>query len=119
MERVVLPNHGPASSTPLTGSIVTPVAGEIGPFKPQLDRDIVLMIIGSNLTGTFQWKRSVDGGATKWPVTKMTSLVGDYSSTAFTGVVINEAVCHPTCDDDLYYLDCNISTGTFTFDIRQ
>lgn len=57
---------GAATSTAMTGALSA--TGTAGPFAPNLGRAIWLSLAG-NWTGAVQLLRSMDGGATKLPLT--------------------------------------------------
>ena len=98
------------SGTPLTGSLST--SGLVGPFDPARGRAIWLSLSGT-WTGTVTVQRSVDGGATRLPLT-----AGGLLWAAFTA-----NACEPVAEDSesgaAYYLDVTIASGTLTYRLAQ
>lgn len=100
----------PETSTPLAGSISD--SGVAGPFEPVPGRAIWLSLSGT-WTGTVSLQRSIDGGATRLPLT-----AGGLPWAAFTG-----NACEPVAEDSesgaAYYLDVTLASGTLTYRLAQ
>lgn len=100
----------PTNSTPLTGTASASTV--VGPFTPQLARDIILTLSGT-WTGAVVVKRSVDGGTTKLPLTVGGSSWGSYAANC------QEPVWLETEAGATYYLDITIATGTLAYRMAQ
>lgn len=98
-----------ATSTPLAGTATANAV--VGPFVPQLGREVVLSLSGA-WTGSVALKRSVNGGTTKLAAT----LGG--AALAWTGAV-NEPVWVETEAGTTLYLDVTIASGTLTYRVAQ
>lgn len=97
-------------STPLAGA--TSVTAVLGPFAPAAGRAIWLSLSGT-WSGTVAVKRSVDGGATKLPLT-----AGGQPWATFT-----TNACEPVAEDEesgaTYCLDIAVTSGTLTYRLAQ
>lgn len=100
----------PETSTPLAGSISA--SGVVGPFEPVAGRAIWLSLSGT-WTGTVAVQRSVDGGATRLPLT-----AGGLAWAGFTGNAC-EPVAEESENDAAYYLDVTLASGTLTYRLAQ
>jgi hypothetical protein len=113
---------GTATSTPLSGSITDATAHNLGPFAPQLARQIWLTLVGAGAVGQAQILRSTDGGTTQIPITKNSAVIGPWSfgsDTPVTGVVINEPVMVETDAAATIYLSITLSAGALTYRLAQ
>lgn len=99
----------PAPS-PLLGQSSTDLV--VGPFAPIADRPVFLQLDGT-WQGTVQLLRSIDGGATKQPVT----LAGQ-SWGLFTGKAMEPVWQESEAGAELY-LDITISSGTLSYRVSQ
>lgn len=99
-----------AAVAPLEGS--TAAATVAGPFVPVLAREIRLTLSGT-WTGTVQFLRSVDGGATKLPLT-----IGGSAWAVFHGNC-NEAVADESEAGATYYLQLTPASGTIAYRVSQ
>lgn len=100
----------PASSTPLAGS--TSATATVGPFTPQLGRDIWITLSGT-WSGTAQVLRSIDGGTTKLPLT-----VGGQSWASYTANA-QEPFGAENVSGATYYLAITITSGTINYRVSQ
>lgn len=98
-----------AVSTPLTGS--ASASGQAGPFVPELGRPIWLTLTGT-WAGRVTVLRSLDGGATRQPLT-----VGGQSWASFIANV-NEPVAEETAAAT-YYLSFELASGTVAYRMGQ
>jgi hypothetical protein len=117
-----------ASSTPLAGTVtastVNPTSGAagfasgaavIGPMAPQLGRDISLKLwTTNNAAFSCQMVDSIDGGATKLPLTIYDSAIGGPYTVPVNSVVLNETVAGAQV-----YLLCTITGGTLNYVVTQ
>lgn len=99
-----------ATSTPLAG--VQSANALLGPFAAQVGRELWLSLSGS-WTGSVQVLRSVDGGATKLPLT-----IGGQAWATFSANC-NEQVSTETSGGATYYLQFVMSTGAVTYRLAQ
>ena len=119
---------GAAISTPLAGSVtasaVMPTSGAanfaggtatIGPMVPQLGRDIGLKLWSAdNAVFSCQMRDSIDGGATKLPLTIFdVAIGGPYSAP------VNSAITSESIADTQVYLLCGVSAGTLSYVVAQ
>lgn len=108
------------TSAGLSGTISDTSAHTLGPFTPQLARDIWLTLNATvAASGTAQLLRSIDGGTTKLAVTAGGSVWGSYSFTGKTGVIVNEQVATETSAAATYYLAVTLTAGTITYNLGQ
>ena len=103
-------SSAPAISTALAGTASS--ATVAGPFTPQLGRDVRLTLSGS-WTGNIQLLTSIDGGATKLPVT-----AGGLAWGSFTGNC-NETVDSPSDSGATYYLQITPASGAVAYRLAQ
>lgn len=99
-----------ATTPPLTGT--TSTSGVIGPFLPLVGRSVILTLTG-NWSGSVQLLRSIDGGATKIPLT-----LGGAPWALYT-VSCCEAVWDESEAAAQLYLQVTISSGTLNYRIAQ
>ncbi len=101
---------GTVPTTALSGS--TSVTGVVGPYQPALGRPVMLILNGT-WSGIVKVTRSVDGGATRQPVT-----VAGNSWAQFTG-----NCCEPVWDESeaaaRLYLDITLVSGTLAYRLAQ
>lgn len=97
-----------AGTAPLAGS--TAATGVIGPFAPVAGRSVMLSLAGT-WTGLVKVLRSIDGGATKLPLTAAGSAWGQFTANC----------CEPVWEDSesgaALYLDVTLTTGTLFYRI--
>jgi hypothetical protein len=97
-------------AAPLTGS--TSASGVLGPFTPAGSTPIWLSLSGT-WTGTVALRRSIDGGATKLPLTAGGQPWATFSANA----------CEPVAQDNesgaTYYLAITLTSGTLTYRLAQ
>jgi len=119
---------GVAVSTPLAGTVtasaVAPTSGAasfvggvatIGPMAPQLGRDISLKVWSAdNAVFSCQMRDSIDGGATKLPLTIFDLPVGG----PYTAPV-NSAITAETIAGTQVFLLCSVSAGTLNYVVAQ
>lgn len=105
----VAPTTVVATSTPLAGSASASTV--VGPFVPQLGREIVLTLSGT-WAGTVALQRSVNGGTTRLAAT-----LGGAAMTWSGGV--NEIVWVETEAGATLYLDAALTSGTLTYRVAQ
>lgn len=134
-EAVALSRDLTSSSKPLTGSAdstgYTPTGGAkvttgapnflIGPFSPQLGREIWLTLSGPGASGTAQLLRSTDGGATKLGLTIVGQSSGSFTFAGITDAVpgANEIVNAETDASATYYLALTVTQGTVNYRLAQ
>jgi len=109
-----LPTHarlGAADSSPIAGS--TSVSTLLGPFAPELGR-LIWVTLSGTWTGSVQLLRSVDGGATRLPVT-----YGDGTVKGIYSGNVNAAVAEETVDGTIWYLDATLGSGTLNYRLEQ
>jgi hypothetical protein len=98
------------SSMPLAGE--TSASGTFGPFVP--DRGIAIWLsLSGTWTGSAELLRSVDGGATRLPLT-----VAGQPWANFTGAA-NEPVGEESSPDASYWLAVTIASGTLAYRVSQ
>jgi len=101
-----------------TASPATPLAGVatgaaiLGPFLPALSWPIWVSLSGA-WTGQVQLLRSVDGGATKLPLTVAGQPWASYTAPA------NEIAVEETVAGASYYLSVALTGGTLTYRVAQ
>jgi len=113
---VATPESLASTSTPLAG-----LAGStavVGPFSPQIGRDIWATLIGSSASGSAMLLRSIDGGATKLPITAGGLPWATWAFSSITGVIVNEAVV-TSSDAATYYLSVTLSAGSVSYRLGQ
>ncbi len=112
--------YAAAAAAPLTATISDTTAHLLGPYTPQLAREIWLTLNATtSATGTAQLLRSADGGATKVGLTAGGLAVGAYSFTAQTGAIVNEIVAVETDAAATYYLSITLTAGTVACRVAQ
>lgn len=99
-----------SGATPLSGS--TSASGSFGPYAPVLGRAIMLTLAGT-WSGTVQVLRSVDGGATKLPLT-----AGGQPWASFTANA-NEAIAEEGEAGASYWLAVTLTSGTLAYRVAQ
>lgn len=100
-----------SNAVALTGSVSA--SGVFGPFTPQLGRPIWVTLSGI-WAGSVQLLRSVDGGATKLPLT-----YADGSAKALWSGNANSAAAEETVANATYWLAVTIASGTLTYRLEQ
>jgi hypothetical protein len=100
----------PSGIAPLSGS--TASSGSFGPYAPALGRQMVVSLSGS-WSGTVQLLRSIDGGATRLPLT-----AGGQSWATFTGNC-NEPFGEEGEAGATYWLSVSLTSGTLTYRVAQ
>jgi hypothetical protein len=105
----IIPQEGPVSA-PLTGTANG--NSEAGAFAAVPGKPIWVTLSGA-WTGTVSVYRSVDGGATKLPLT-----VGGLPWGVFTGNA-NEEVAEETVSGATYYLEIALTAGSVTYRVQQ
>lgn len=100
----------PATSTPLAGTAGG--VGSAGPFLPQLGRPIWLILSGS-WSGSVGLLRSVDGGATRLPLTVAGQPWGSFSANG------QEPVVEESSGEASYWLAFQIQSGTVSYRVSQ
>ncbi|WP_225010718.1 hypothetical protein [Novosphingobium percolationis] len=99
-----------AATAPLAG--LTSVTGVFGPFAPALDRSVMLTLSGT-WAGTVKVVRSIDGGATRLPLTVAGSVWAQFTGNA----------CEPVWDESesaaTLYLDVTLTSGTLVYRLAQ
>jgi hypothetical protein len=101
----------PATSVALAGTATT--SGAVGPLLPQLGRAIWVTLSGS-WTGTVQLLRSVDGGATRLPLT-----YGDGSARPVWSANMQAAVADESVAAASYYLAITLTSGSLGYRVEQ
>lgn len=100
----------PSKPVPLTGT--TASSAQIGPFVPTAGCPIVVTLSGT-WAGTVTLLRSVDGGATRLPVT-----IGGRAWAQYSANVCEPAWEEPEASASLY-LDVALQSGAVTYRIAQ
>ena len=109
-----------ATSTPVTATIADTTAHVLGPFAPQLARQIWLTLNATvAASGSAQLLRSTDGGTTKLAATSRTAPLAQLQFAAASGVLINEPVLAETDAAATYYLSVTLTAGTVTVRVAQ
>lgn len=112
--------YSAATSTPLTATINDTSPHSLGPFAPQLAREIWLTVNATTAaTGTAQILRSTDGGVTKIGLTAAAFGIGSYAFSAITGAIVNEIISVETDTAATYYLAIALSAGAVTCRVAQ
>lgn len=99
-----------AASTPLAGTAST--SASVGPFAPELGRPIWVTLAGA-WTGTATVSRSVDGGATKLPLTVGGAAWGSFTAPA------QEPVGEESEAAATWWLDIALVSGTLSYRVAQ
>ena len=109
-----------ATSTPLTATISDTAAHTLGPFTPQLARQIWLTLNATAAaSGTAQLLRSNDGGTTRIGITQGSSVAASYQFSAVTGAIVNEPLVTETDASATYFLTITLTAGNVTVRIAQ
>jgi hypothetical protein len=101
---------GRAPTTPLAGTATS--TGVVGPYQPALGRPIMLVLTGT-WTGSIKVTRSIDGGATRQPLTVAGNAWGQFSANAC------EAVWDESESAARLYLDITLASGNVTYRMAQ
>ena len=113
-------NFSAAGVAPLTATINDTAAHILGPYAPQLARDIWLTLNATvAATGVAQLLRSNDGGVTKIGVTSQGAVKASYQFNAAAGVIVNEAIHTESDATATFYLSIQLSAGTVTVRLAQ
>ncbi len=88
-------------------------SGTFGSFAPVLGRAIVVTLAGT-WTGKVQVLRSIDGGASKLPLT----FIDGSERAAWTGNV-NSAIGEETVAGATYYLAATLTAGSLSYRMEQ
>jgi len=115
----VTPRDGAALSTPLTGSVSDVTAHLLGPFAPQIARDIWATLVGTGASGTARLLRSTDGGGTTVGLTAGGDAWASWTFSGVTGPIVNEQVATETSASATYYLAVALTAGSITYRIEQ
>jgi hypothetical protein len=111
--------YGAATSTPLTATIGDTAAHALGPFTPQLSREIWLTLNATAASGTAQLLRSTDGGTTQLGLTAGGLAIGSYSFAAASGSIVNEILSVETDATATYYLSITLTAGSVAARVAQ
>jgi hypothetical protein len=107
----ITPVQAQAASVSLAGS--TAASGGFGPFAPDPARAIWVTLAGS-WTGTVRLLRSIDGGATRLPLT-----YGDGSPKARFTANVQAPVAEESVAAARYWLDVQLTGGTLAYRVEQ
>ena len=109
-----------ATSTPVTATINDTAVHSVGPFTPQIGREIWLTINApTSASGTAQLLRSTDGGTTKIGLTAGGALFGSFSFTSVSGAISNEIMGVETDTAATYYVSVTLASGAVTVRVAQ
>jgi len=109
-----------ATSTPIAATISDTAAHMLGPFAPQLAREVWLTINATALaSGAVQLLRSTDSGATKVGLTAGGQQIGSYAFTAVTGAIANEIQTIETDAAATYFVSITLTAGTVAVRLAQ
>lgn len=109
-----------ATSTPITATINDTAAHTLGPFTPQLSREIWLTLNATAAaSGTAQLLRSTDGGTTKVGLTAGGIAIGAYAFGTVIGAIVNEIMGIETDASATYYLNITLSAGAVACRLAQ
>jgi len=112
--------YAAAGSTPLIATIADTAAHTLGPFTPQLAREIWLTLNATvAATGTAQLLRSTDGGATRVGLTAGGIAIGSFAFNAVTGAITNEILSVETDAAATYYLSIALTAGSVAIRLAQ
>lgn len=91
----------------------------IGPFTPQLNRQIwATLVVAAGTTGTVQILRSTDAGATMTALTKAPNVIGSFTlSGAAAGPLINEQILAESDAAASLWLSVSLTAGSLTYRI--
>ncbi len=101
-----------AAAAPAALSGTTAASGIQGPYQPAIGRAVMLVLSGT-WTGTVKVTRSVDGGATRQPLTVGGNPWGQFSGNCC------EAVWEEGEAAARLYLDITLSGGTLSYRLAQ
>jgi hypothetical protein len=88
------------------------VTSQLGPFVPNSDKPVVVSLSGT-WAGTVKLLRSVDGGATKLPITAAGLAWGQFSANCC------EPVWQETVTGASLYLDVVLASGSVSYRVAQ
>jgi hypothetical protein len=109
-----------ATSTPLTAAISDTATHALGPFTPQLSRQIWLTLNATAAaSGTAQLLRSNDGGTTRIGITQSGNIAASYQFSGVTGAIVNEPILAETDATAVYFLMITLTAGSITVRIAQ
>jgi hypothetical protein len=112
--------YSAAASTPLVTTVSNTTAQVLGPFTPQLAREIWLTLNATAAaSGKAQLLRSTDGGTTQIGLTAAGMPIGSYSFSAVTGSIVNEILSFETDAAATYYLSIALTAGTVAARLAQ
>ncbi|WP_420382031.1 hypothetical protein [Novosphingobium sp.] len=112
--------YAAATSTPIRVTVSDTVAHMLGPFTPQLSREIWLTINATTTTtGTAQLLRSTDAGATRIGLTAGGVPIGAFVFAAVSGAIVNEILTVETDAAATYFLSLTLTAGTVAVRIAQ
>lgn len=106
----VYTSSGAAPTTPLAGT--ASASSVVGPYQPATGRSIILVLSGG-WTGVVKVLRSVDGGATKQPLTVNGNPWGQFSANCC------EAVWDESESAARFYLDIALTSGSVIYRVAQ
>ena len=113
-------NFNAATSVPVTATINDTATHVLGPFTPNLARDIWLTINATAAaSGTAQLLRSNDGGTTTIGVTSQGAIKASFQFTAINGAIVNEAVHNESDATATLYLSITLTAGAVTVRLAQ
>ena len=109
-----------ATSTPLAATISDTAAHTLGPFAPQLSREICLLLNATvAASGTAQVLRSIDSGATKLGLTAGGQPWASYTFSGVTGAIVQEQVWTASSSLETFYLAITLTAGTVVTNLHQ
>ena len=112
--------YSAATSVPIVTTISDTAAHVLGPFAPQLSREIWLTLNATvGASGTAQLLRSTDTGATKVGLTAGGQSIGSYTFSAATGAIVNEILTVETDAAAVYFLSMTLTAGTVAVRVAQ
>lgn len=91
----------------------------LGPFQPQLTRDIWLTLNGTGASGSAQLLRSNDRGTTRLSVTQAGAAIGAFSFANVTGAIVNEKLVNETDASASYYVSIVLTAGALAIRLSQ
>ena len=112
-------DYAAATSTPLTATINDTTAHVIGPFVPQLAREIWLTLVGTGASGNAQLLRSTDGGATRIGLTAGGNTIGSFGFAGANAAIVNEILAVETDAAATYYLAITLTAGAVVARVAQ
>ncbi len=109
-----------ATSAPVVATISDTAAHILGPFAPQLSREIWLTLNATTAaSGSAQLLRSTDAGATKVGLTAGGLPIGAYAFSATTGAIVNEILTVETDATATYFLSMTLTGGAVAVRLAQ